>query len=74
MIVIIINNTILKGKFEEGDNYAYDYLIDNTETDAQTISLLGLKRLQKLVPKDDEDYLSIRRSVLLSMGIRLEEL
>lgn len=73
MIKIIINNTILKDKFKEGDSEAYEYLIDNTETDEQTESLIALQNLHKFVPENNERYISLRNKALFSMGIEIDE-
>lgn len=74
MIEIIVNKTVLNSKIEEGDSSLYEYLIDNTETDEQTDALLALQKLSRIVPHNDERYISIKNKVLYSMGINLSEL
>lgn len=70
---MIVNKTILEDKFKEGDFAAFEYLIDNAETDKQVETILALQKLSKIVPQFDERYISVRSKVLFSLGIDVRE-
>lgn len=81
---MIISETVLKEKFLEGDTVAYDYLIDNAETDEQVEKLVKLQNMPEASfpancaftqgDKDHEEYMREQSRVLMSLGIDIDKL
>lgn len=72
-----INEQILKEKFKQGDNKAYDYLADNAKTKEDKENILRLKDLLKECELnfmdtgelDFEEYNKEQMKILTKMGI-----
>lgn len=79
---MIINETVLKEKFAEGDYKAYDYLIDNAETDEQVEMLINLQNMPEAneptntaYVQNDEGlikYIEEQNKVFAELGIDLD--
>lgn len=81
---MIVNETVIKEKFEQSDDELYEYLIDNAETDEQ---IEQLQRLQKLyepynypncaITQGDleyQAYLDDQSRTLMNMGIDINRI
>lgn len=81
---MIISETVLKEKFLEGDTVAYDYLIDNAETDEQVEQLIKLQNMPEASfpvncafaqdDKEHQKYMDEQYRVLMSLGVDIDKL